>query len=92
MEKKTVPRWLRGKIIPLNYSKHSLQRLEERSKGSLLIRPTTIKITEESLLDYWKNSSRKLILKVKIKYNRKYNLILILQMDGTVKTLYYDFS
>ena len=85
-----LPKWLENKWITLIYSKHALERFEERCKGCLQIKPSIVKLTKKNVVWWNKDEEKHVTLKLKIHYSRTENLILILQLDGTVKTIYYE--
>ena len=85
-----LPRWLKNKWIDLTYSPHALQRLEERCKGCLMLKPNKVKITNENVIYWHKNEEKHVKLKIKINYSRQQDLILVVQLDGLVRTLYYQ--
>lgn len=81
---------MRGKWIALTYSPHSLQRIEERCKGCLQIKPFNIKLTDSNVIKWEKDEEKHIKLKIKIKYSSQEDMILIIQLDGLVKTIYYE--
>lgn len=85
-----LPNFLKGKWIELKYSQHSLDRLQERCKGCLQLKPSVVKLTNNNVLKWYKDENKHVELKVSLNYSRQENMILILQMDGVVKTLYFE--
>lgn len=85
-----MPTWLKNKWINLTYSPHSLQRLEERCKGCLMLKPSRVKLTNENVIEWFKNEEKHVKLKIRVNYSRQQDLILVIQLDGMVRTLYYQ--
>ena len=90
MKQTYLPNFLNGKWIELKYSPHSLSRIEERCRGCLMLKPNNIKLTKNSVVWWEKNEEKRIKLKIKIKYSSSENMILIIQLDGLVKTVYYE--
>jgi hypothetical protein len=85
-----LPNYLKNKWVQLTYSPHALQRLEERCRGCLMLKPNNVKLTNNNVIWWEKNEEKHIQLKIKINYNRQQNMILIIQLDGLVKTVYYE--
>jgi hypothetical protein len=55
-----------------------------------MLKPNNIKLTKNSVVWWEKNEEKRIKLKIKIKYSSSENMILIIQLDGLVKTVYYE--
>lgn len=80
--------------VKLVYSRHALSRMDDRTKGSLSILPTVIRLTEKSLKQVWtvlgddgQEGLRSIL--VEVPYTRGTLLQLVISADGVVITLYF---
>jgi len=83
----TLPNRLNGFWLNLIYTTHSLERLKERSRGSLIVKPINIKLTKNNVINYIKKEEK---VVVKIPYTSRINMFLICKLSGVVKTLYFE--
>lgn len=49
-----------------------------------------VKLTNRNVIWWHKNEEKHVKLKIKVNYSRQQDLILVVQLDGLVRTLYYQ--
>ena len=55
-----------------------------------MIKPSIIKLTNNNVIWWNKDEEKHVKLKIRVNYSRQQDLILVIQLDGLVRTLYYQ--
>lgn len=81
----------RKDFFKIEYSRHALQRLQERLKGNLLLYPKTIRITENNIVKGLSSDDKflfKVVIKMEWKPREDIYLVIYLPLC-LVKTIYF---
>lgn len=78
------------KLIKLNYSQHSKERLIERTTGSLILAPQYIRLNWNNTIEKKIKNGRVVAATAVIKYKHNINMYLPIDIrSGTVKTIFF---
>lgn len=78
------------KLIKLNYSQHSKERLIERTTGSLILAPQYIRLNWDNTIERKIKNGRVVAATAVINYKHNINMYLPIDIrSGTVKTIFF---
>lgn len=81
----------RKDLIPLKYSQHAQERLEERVEGELIVAPTMVRISNNNIYGGVKKGKRLVEVVVRLDYKKdKWMFLAIVVAHGIVKTVWIN--